>query len=143
MNFTELYKKVADIDRGTSEPANVAEAIQISVDSPQEAEMIKRLLSMAGVAPMDQGSPLTHADGSSDCHCEDPNNCECAEQQEEDYVNRPDEKIMGVDAMMAAGGDLNRPKKMYRKEYPGDNHMSVRESVTTKLRASYKQFKNQ
>ena len=142
MNFNDVYKKVADIDRGVSQPTEVKEAIQISVDSPQEAEMLKRLLSMAGIAPMDQGSPLTHANGSDDCHCEDPNNCECDEQQEEDYVNRPDEKVMGIDSIMAAGGDLNRPKQMYRKEYPGDNHMSVRESVTTKLRASYKEYKS-
>ena len=141
MNFNDVYKKIADIDRGVSKPAEVKEAIHVSVDTPQEADMVKRLISMAGVTPMDTGSPLTQANGSSDCHCEDPANCECDEQQEEDYQNRPDEKVMGIDTMMAGGGDLNRPKTMYRKEYPGDNHMSVRESVTTKLRAFYKEYK--
>jgi hypothetical protein len=62
------------------------------------------------------------------------------EQGEEDgpkerdieYTNSPREKTAGVQAAIPSGTDQSRVKKQYRKEYPGDNHMAVKEDALWK-----------
>lgn len=51
------------------------------------------------------------------------------EERDIEYTNTPNEKIAGIGAAIPAGADLNRSKKQYKKEYPGDNPMAVREDV--------------
>ena len=45
------------------------------------------------------------------------------------------------DVTMATAGGMNAPHKQYRKEYPGDNPMSVRESLSAKLMQEYQGIK--
>jgi hypothetical protein len=61
------------------------------------------------------------------------------EERDIEYVNTPNEKIGPVSAAIPSGTDLNRSKKQYRKEYPGDNPMAVREESLWK---SYKNMIN-
>ena len=41
-----------------------------------------------------------------------------------DYSNTPEEEYQTVDSILRQGNDLNREKRQYKKEYPGDNPMS-------------------
>ncbi len=50
-------------------------------------------------------------------------------QRDIEYVNTPREEQAGADASFPGGTDLNRPKRMYKKEYPGDNPMAVKEAA--------------
>ena len=50
-------------------------------------------------------------------------------ERDVEYVNTPREETAGPDAAFPGGTDLNRPKKMYKKEYPGDNPMAVKEAA--------------
>jgi len=40
------------------------------------------------------------------------------------HSNTPDEKYQTVDSILRQGADLNREKRQYKKEYPGDNPMA-------------------
>lgn len=46
------------------------------------------------------------------------------------------------DVTMRTSGGLNRPKKQFRKEYPGDNHMAVSEELATQLMNAYQKLKS-
>ena len=46
-----------------------------------------------------------------------------------EYTNSPREKTAGIQAAIPSGTDQSRIKKQYRKEYPGDNHMAVKEDA--------------
>ncbi len=46
------------------------------------------------------------------------------EQVDEEYSNEPDEKYASADTQLnAMSGGLNKQKRMFKKEYPGDNQM--------------------
>jgi hypothetical protein len=45
-------------------------------------------------------------------------------ERDVEYTNTPREEIAGTDAAIPAGADLNRAKRQYKKEYPGDNPMA-------------------
>lgn len=49
-----------------------------------------------------------------------------------EHTNTPREKVAGTDAAIPAGADLNRAKKQFKKEYPGDNPMAVKEEALWK-----------
>lgn len=51
-------------------------------------------------------------------------------EAEEDrmFNNSPHEETFKADAQIKQGTDLNRPKQMFKKEYPGDNPMAVKET---------------
>lgn len=60
---------------------------------------------------------------------------------EEEFVNSPDEKIAGLDAVIASGDDLHKVKKSYSdKPFRGDNPMAV-ETIKQQLAARYQQIK--
>jgi hypothetical protein len=54
------------------------------------------------------------------------------EERDIEYTNTPNEKIAPVGAAIPSGTDLNRSKKQYKKEYPGDNPMAVKEEALWK-----------
>jgi len=49
------------------------------------------------------------------------------------HANTPDERTAGVDMVThGTSGGLNKPKQMFKKEYPGDNPMAVTEDAGDK-----------
>jgi hypothetical protein len=54
------------------------------------------------------------------------------EERDVEYTNTPNEKIAPLSAAIPSGADLNRSKKQYKKEYPGDNPMAVKEAALWK-----------
>jgi hypothetical protein len=75
------------------------------------------------------------------CDACDSTPCCCgesvAEQREIEYTNTPNEQTAGIDAAIPSGNGESRAKKMYKKEYPGDNPMAVKESVEDTLWKKY------
>jgi len=143
MNFTDLYKKIAEMDQP------VEEAIQVQVDTQEEAEMVMQVLgklgAMSGEQP-DMGPPddadqmasfrdmLIDKEKESDCGCENPD-------MEETYENEPEEDYRDVKSVTQdVAGGLNAPHGQYKKEYPGDNPMAV-ESIRNKLANMYESYK--
>jgi len=50
------------------------------------------------------------------------------EERDIEHANTPDEEVFDDDVMIQGlAGGLNKPKRMYKKEYPGDNPMGVLE----------------
>jgi hypothetical protein len=66
-------------------------------------------------------------------------------EEEAELANAPDEKYADTDVLVnKISGGLNRRKKQYRKEYPGDNPMAVTESeeeLTARFLKEYDEFK--
>ena len=63
-------------------------------------------------------------------------------ERDVEYANTPHEDVAGTDAAIPAGGDLNRAKKQYKKEYPGDNPMAVAEAKEEQLWRAYETMIN-
>ena len=63
-------------------------------------------------------------------------------ERDVEYTNTPHEDVAGTDAAIPAGGDLNRAKRQYKKEYPGDNPMAVKEAIQNMLWNDYQSMIN-
>ena len=64
---------------------------------------------------------------------------EYADEMGEEYANEPDPEISDVEYMTKdLAGGLNKPKKQFKKEYPGDNPMTMEEARAAQLMAEYK-----
>jgi hypothetical protein len=62
---------------------------------------------------------------------------------EEDFANEPDEEYTALDAILAQGNDLNKPKQMSHRGglTGGDNPMESVDKIKQSLQAKYKNFK--
>jgi hypothetical protein len=58
-------------------------------------------------------------------------------ERDVEYENTPREDVAGTDAAIPSGTGEDRAKKMYRKEYPGDNPMAVKEAIQDALWKDY------
>jgi hypothetical protein len=58
-------------------------------------------------------------------------------ERDVEYANTPHEDVAGTDAAIPSGTGEDRAKKMYRKEYPGDNPMAVKEAIQDALWKDY------
>jgi len=63
-------------------------------------------------------------------------------ERDVEYTNTPREQVAGVDAAIPAGADLNRAKRQFKKEYPGDNPMAVKEAIQNMLWNDYQSMIN-
>jgi hypothetical protein len=141
-----------DKDGNTKEPMKKAikdkekkmnESIVIATDNPEEASMMMQLLKLAGVQPVDQNminQPQSQEPSAAEIPAE--------EKTEEEFDNTPHTKNQSVDDLVNThSGGLNKQKKQFRKEYPGDNPMAANEvteeELSNSLRAQYEGFKSQ
>jgi len=140
----------------------VKEAVQISVDSPQEAGMMMQLLKLAGVQPVDQamisqepeaGENPAHGEPGHSCghdgddamgsqdmgRMRDMMSAPAEEKAEETFANsmgdeKEEPKYQDTDTLVnTMSGGLNSQKQQVRKEYPGDNPLAVKEDTITEL----------
>jgi hypothetical protein len=63
-------------------------------------------------------------------------------ERDVEYTNSPREEVAGTDAAIPSGTDLNRAKRQFKKEYPGDNPMAVAEAKEEKLWQAYESMIN-
>ena len=155
------------------EKETVKEAIQISTDSPEEASMMMQILKLAGVQQvtpdmmgadkpeMDPGDMNKKMDVPSDdamgsmqmAKMRDMMTKPDEEKAEETFANsmgdeKEEPKYQDTDTLVNVhSGGLGAQRKQYRKDYPGDNPMAVKEDTITEedlansLRAQYEGFK--
>ena len=157
------------------EKETVKEAIQISTDSPEEASMMMQILKLAGVQQvtpdmmgmdkpeMDPGDMNKKMDVPSDdamgsmqmAKMRDMMTKPDQEKAEETFANsmgdeKEEPKYQDTDTLVNVhSGGLGAQRKQYRKDYPGDNPMAVKEDTITEedlansLRTQYEDFKAQ
>lgn len=66
---------------------------------------------------------------------------EYADEMGEEYANEPNPEVSDVASITTnAGGGLNGPKKQFKKEYPGDNPMTMEEARAAELMLEYKKL---
>ena len=157
------------------EKETVKEAIQISTDSPEEASMMMQILKLAGVQQvtpdmmgmdkpeMDPGDMNKKMDVPSDDAMGSMQMAKMRvmmtkpdeEKAEETFANsmgdeKEEPKYQDTDTLVNVhSGGLGAQRKQYRKDYPGDNPMAVKEDTITEedlansLRTQYEDFKAQ
>tara|TARA_B100000424_G_scaffold271696_1_gene275914 strand:- start:1997 stop:2962 length:966 start_codon:yes stop_codon:yes gene_type:complete len=157
----------------TKDKKPVKEAIQMTADTPQEASMLMQILQMAGIKPMgaDMPSKMTIPSDEPEHGSEmDPGDDAMGsmqmakmrdmmmkpdmEKQEESFANSEKEAekakpvTQDIDTLVNYhSGGLGAQRKQYRKEFPGDNPMAVKEDTITEedlansLRTQYDNFK--
>ena len=157
------------------EKETVKEDIQISTDSPEEASMMMQILKLAGVQQvtpdmmgmdkpeMDPGDLNKKMDVPSDdamgsmqmAKMRDMMTKPDEEKAEETFANsmgdeKEEPKYQDTDTLVNVhSGGLGAQRKQYRKDYPGDNPMAVKEDTITEedlansLRTQYEDFKAQ
>ena len=150
----------------------VKEDIKMTADTPQEANMLMQILQMAGIKPMGAEMPSAMTmpsdqmdpgemnkkmdvptDGDEMAKFRNMVTAPDEEKAEETFANsidgeKDEPKTMDTDELLnVQSGGLNRQKQQFRKEYPGDNPMAVKEDtiseqdVANSLRAQYESFK--
>ena len=157
------------------EKETVKEDIKISTDSPEEASMMMQILKLAGVQQvtpdmmgmdkpeMDPGDMNKKMDVPSDdamgsmqmAKMRDMMTKPDEEKAEETFANsmgdeKEEPKYQDTDTLVNVhSGGLGAQRKQYRKDYPGDNPMAVKEDTITEedlansLRTQYEDFKAQ
>ena len=157
------------------EKETVKEDIKISTDSPEEASMMMQILKLAGVQQvtpdmmgmdkpeMDPGDLNKKMDVPSDdamgsmqmAKMRDMMTKPDEEKAEETFANsmgdeKEEPKYQDTDTLVNVhSGGLGAQRKQYRKDYPGDNPMAVKEDTITEedlansLRTQYEDFKAQ
>lgn len=128
----------------------------------EQAEMLMQLLALAGMQGGSRGS-----DEGNEGELDEVSRGEYIKQQdakaeksgqdkfgafgqefdtdevEENYANEPEEEYGTVDQITSQGDDMNRQKKQFKKEYPGDNPMTSESALAleAKLAAEYESIK--
>ena len=161
----------------TKDKKTVKEAITMTADSPEEAGMLMQILKMAGVKPVDakmMGMEPEHGSkmdpGELNKQMDVPGDDAMGsmqmakmrdmmmkpdmEKQEESFANSEKEAekakpvTQDIDTLVNYhSGGLGAQRKQYRKEFPGDNPMAVKEDTITEedlansLRMQYDNFK--
>jgi len=123
----------------------VKEDINVNVSANGEEDVVNLIRKLSGMPMIAiQAQPAEQscdACGSSPCGCESLEEDGPTERDVE-YTNTPREQVAGTDAAIPAGADLNRAKRQYKKEYPSDNPMAVKEAIQNMLWNDYQSMIN-
>ena len=124
----------------------------------EQAEMLMQLLALAGMQggsgsgqgeldEVGRGEYIKQQDAEAEKSGKDKFGAFGQEfdtdEVEEDYSNEPDEQYGTVNQITSQGDDMNRQKKQFKKEYPGDNPMTAESALTleARLAAEYESIK--
>ena len=106
----------------------VTEDVNVNVSASGEEDVVNLIRKLSGMPVIAIQTPQAEEAcgtcGSSPCGCDQA----VDEEREIELANTPHEQTAPIGAAIPSGGDLGRSKKMYKKEYPGDNPMAVAES---------------
>jgi hypothetical protein len=122
---SDMQQQQGKINVNTNASSDGSKNINISADG-DAAEMLLQMLKMAGLGG---GEAAAHAQevmtsGSGVEVCDEPIEIEM-DEAEDQYANTPEECYQGQDVITHQGDDMNREKKQFKREYPGDNPMAV------------------
>ena len=144
MDIRDFLKKVDNIQNKEQmkedvKRIHVKEASQVMLygDTPEDMNAIAQIFKNAGVtppAPVEGPKPEAEEVPATE---EVPGKA--------NTTPKPEYKDTGYMQKDIAGG-INKPKKMYRKDYPGDNPMAVEteektNSIKEELQKAYEDFK--
>ena len=162
--MTDMLKLLKIVD-GVEKPVMINEAVSLSInatgDGPNDVvDMIGKIMNLSGAKPvtpdmMPQTSNLPMVKTIADVG-------QYADAAAKKYVDEVGEELSGGfdrattkndrkitdepgeidDVTMKTSGGLNRPKKQFRKEYPGDNHIAVAEDLAAQLMDQYQKLKS-
>ena len=123
----------------------VKEDININVSASGEEDAINLIRKLSGMPVIaiqaTQAEEACGACGSSPCGCETVAE-DGPKERDVEYTNTPREETAGTDAAIPSGDGDDRAKKMYSKEYMGDNHMAVKEAIQNMLWNDYQSLIN-
>ena len=108
----------------------VKEDIHVNITANGEQDTLNLFRKLAGMGEVESlpVGPVIDADSAIAQGIIEP----VEEERDIEYVNTPNEKIGPISAAIPSGDDMHRSKKQYRKEYPGDNPMAVKEDTLWK-----------
>jgi hypothetical protein len=112
----------------------VKEDINVNVSANGEEDVVNLIRKLSGMPVIAiQAQPAMAEEVVAE---------EGPKERDVEYTNTPREEVAGTDAAIPSGTDLNRAKKQYRKEYPGDNPMAVKEAIQNMLWNDYQSMIN-
>ena len=111
----------------------IKEDATISVTATLEDDALNLMRKLAGMTEKESEVVAVEPDAEFI----DADDVGLEEERDIEYTNSPREITAGVDAAVPSGTDLNRAKRQYKKEYPGDNPMAVKETVEDTLWKKY------
>jgi hypothetical protein len=107
----------------------VKEDININVSANGEEDVVNLIRKLSGMPVVAiQAQPAMAEEIVAE---------EGPKERDIEYTNTPREEVAGTDAAIPAGADLNRAKRQFKKEYPGDNPMAVAEAKEESLWKAY------
>lgn len=133
----------------TNMSSDGTKSVSITADGDQ-ADALLSILKLAGIGHMGKDKSDAECDVSEpECHTIEPEAYHVMAEEakkEKVYANEPDECVDSVEDAITQrpANDLNRSKKQFKKEYPGDNPMTDQERQKTdenKLWKEYTQLK--
>jgi hypothetical protein len=148
--MTDMLKLLKIIDK-VEKPVMLNEAVSLNIsangDSPDDiTAILGKLVNLSN--PSSSTQDMTPHGGHKDMMMKtiadvdgyaDGAAHEYADEMGEEYANEPDPEISDVEYMTKdLAGGLNKPKKQFKKEYPGDNPMTMEEARAAQLMAEYK-----
>jgi hypothetical protein len=151
--YDRIQKEKEEVGESKMKKETVKEAIQMSADTPQEANVLMQILKLAGIEPKPVDDQMINPAEQEGCGCDDncscggncgaDCNCEGCGKTDETFANEPEEKIQDTDTLVNFhSGGLNRQKQTFPKVAGGDNPMQkTTEDLTNSLRAQYESFK--
>lgn len=121
----------------------VKEDINVNITANGQEDALNLFRKLAGMPEVNTEPMVQNADGTevplrNIPTLELPQDAESAieqgvvEERDIEYTNTPNEKIGGIETAIPSGDGDDRAKKMYSKEYMGDNHMAVKEEALWK-----------
>jgi hypothetical protein len=145
----KTYNVSGDTSDEKTQVESVNEDININVTANGEEDVVNLIRKLSGLEAIktvtDKISAMSGeacgACGSAPCGCESLAE-EGPKERDIEYTNTPREEVAGTDAAIPAGADLNRAKRQYKKEYPGDNPMAVAEAKEESLWSAYETMIN-
>jgi hypothetical protein len=154
---TRMSEPMAMPSPGMDMPISITKIKPAGSDGPSGMAQIRDLISKADSPKPFENSPeeaysdvdsvTTDAGGGvngpknpADIRIKDPSPYNATS---EEFANEPDQQVSDHHTMIKdLSGGLNKEKQQYKKEYPGDNPMAVRESsIRRQLDAMWKEIK--
>jgi len=148
--MTDMLKLLKIVDK-VEKPVMINEAVSLNIsangDCPDDiTAILGKLVNLSN--PSSSTQDMTPHGGHKDMMMKtiadvdgyaDGAAHEYADEMGEEYANEPDPEISDVEYMTKdLAGGLNKPKKQFKKEYPGDNPMTMEEARAAQLMAEYK-----
>lgn len=111
-----MEQKQGRVNISTNASTDGNKNVTITADG-DAADQLMSMLKMAGMGDSDAHARLATAE---------PEAIEIEmDEAEEQYANTPEECYQGQDVITHQGDDMNREKKQFKREYPGDNPMAT------------------